>query len=324
MARPRIAAVICSWNRSALLQNALDHLAAQTLDRNDYEVVVVDDGSTDDTRAVVETFVPDLRVTYVYQRHAGLASARNLGIFSTLAPILVFLDDDNVAKANLLEQHLDTHGRFPGDRYAVLGYTALDDGFATDPLMRYVTEVGYFLFNYAGLSDGQILDYTYFWGGCVSCKRSFLLQYGVFNPLFQFGCEDIELGFRLSRHNFVVVYNPHAASTMVRSLSFDQFCDRLIAQGRSNAVFSRVHPEAEVQRWTEVVGAEESWRSVAGVYDAIIRSARHLDTLARRRRGSGFELQDFETEWLHRAYWTACRAAKLKGIHERLREMDSQ
>src|SRR5262245_27220754 len=107
--RARIAAVICTRNRSALLCRTLESLTTQTLDKTAYEVVVVDDGSADDTSQVVNDYLPRLQLTYVHQQHAGLASAKNLGLFSTLAPIVVFLDDDDVASATLLEQHLDTH-----------------------------------------------------------------------------------------------------------------------------------------------------------------------------------------------------------------------
>src|SRR5262245_29707755 len=102
--RARIGAVICTRNRSDLLSRTLESLTTQTLDKTAYEVVVVDDGSGDDTRQVVNDYRPRLPLTYVYQQHAGLASAKNLGLFRTLAPIVIFLDDDDLASATLLEQ----------------------------------------------------------------------------------------------------------------------------------------------------------------------------------------------------------------------------
>jgi hypothetical protein len=198
----------------------------------------------------------------------------------------------------------------------VLGYTPLADDIARDPLMHFVTEVGCFLFSYPSLHDGDVLDFEYFWGGRASCKRAFLLEHGVFNPVFRFGCEDIELAYRLSRHNFRVVYNARAVTTMVRKVDFDGFCNRLVRQGRSNFVFSRLHPEDEVQRWTEVSDSEERWRAIAPDYDATLRSARQLDRMANLKQAQGFELADDEVEWLHRAYFAAFRAAKLRGITE--------
>lgn len=321
--RARIAAVICTRNRSTLLSGTLESLCTQTLDKTAYEVVIVDDGSTDDTRQVIDGYSKRLPLIGVYQRHAGLASAKNVGLFSTRAPLVIFLDDDDVASSTLLEQHLETHERFPGDRYGVLGYTMLDASLKTDPLMYFLTEVGCYLFSYPKVTHGQLLDYTHFWGGRSSCKRSFLLDHGIFNPVFRFGCEDIELGFRLSRHDFAVTFNRHAVSMMVRQISLAQICERLAAQGRSNVVFSRLHGDPAVQRWTQVAEAQASWGSVGPAYDAIVRSARHLDTLVRRKRQWGLQLNDLEIRCLHRAYWSACRAALFKGINEKLMEMDS-
>ena len=81
----------------------------------------------------------------------------------------------------------------------MLGYTTWDPSLEVTPLMRFVTDVGHYLFAYDGLEDGQSLDWTYFWGGRSSCKRGLLLRYGLFNPTFTFGSEDIELGWRLAR-----------------------------------------------------------------------------------------------------------------------------
>jgi glycosyltransferase involved in cell wall biosynthesis len=315
-ALPLISAVICTYNRAELLRGMLESLSRQSIDRAAYEVVVVDDGSTDDTRAVVEAFEQRVSLTYGYQRNSGLASARNHGVFLSRAPVVLFLDDDDIASRELLDQHLRTHRTFPADRYAVLGYTCLAPDLAADPLMRFVTEVGQFLFSYVGLQDGAELDFSYFWGGRSSCKRALLLEHGVFNSIFRFGCEDIELAYRLSKIGFRVVYNAHAASTTVRKIGLDQFCERLVAQGRSNFVFSRLHPEEEVRRWAEVIEAERAWPDIAPVYEALLHSARELDRMARLKGELGFQLEASETECVHRAYWLACRAAKFKGIEE--------
>src|SRR5262245_1654767 len=78
-APPEIAAVVSTYNRATLLTATLESLTRQTLSPGGFEVVIVDDGSTDDTRKVVETFAARLPVTYAYQRNAGLASARTHG-----------------------------------------------------------------------------------------------------------------------------------------------------------------------------------------------------------------------------------------------------
>ena len=317
MSSPLLSAILCTFNRAELLSQTLESVLGQTLDRSKFELIVIDDGSVDNTRKVVESFERRLPLRYAYQANAGLASARNHGIYRSQAPLLLFLDDDDLCSPKLFEEHVKTHGQYPDNHFAVLGYVALDPNLAQKPMLHYVTEVGCYLFSYPNLKHGDVLDYTYFWGGCSSCKRKFLIEYGVFNPVFRFGCEDIELAYRLSKSNLKVVYNAHAASTMVRDISFDAFCTRLIRQGESQYVFSQLHPDTEVQKWTEMIGAEEEWRSIETVYDAVIRSARELDRIANLKLELGLDLDDITTDLLHRAYRNAFRACKLKGIYNR-------
>lgn len=318
--RPTLGVVVCTYNRASLLKGALEALTCQTAPRDVFEVVVIDDGSTDDTRLVVESFASRIPVSWVYQRNAGLASARNHGLFRTAAPLVLFLDDDDEADPGLLDAHLEAHDQHAGRHEAILGLTHLAPAVAIDPLMHFVTEVGCFLFSYPQIAPGQPLDYTYFWGGRTSCKRSFLLEHGIFNRVFRFGCEDIELGFRLSRHGLRVFYQPKAVSTMMRGSSLDEFCNRLVKQGRSNVVFSRLHEAEEVRAWTEVDGALEAWTDVEQTYGRVLESTRRLDRMVRRKAEIGLRVDDDDRRFLYHAYWTACRASKLKGIAEGLRE----
>jgi len=320
MSPPSLSAILCTFNRAELLAQTLESILGQTLDRSNFELIVIDDGSIDDTRKVVESFERRLPLRYAYQANAGLASARNHGIYRSQAPLLLFLDDDDVCSPNLFEEHLKTHVQYPDNYFAVLGYIALDPNLWQKPVLHYVTEVGCYLFSYSNLQHGDVRDYTYFWGGCCSCKRKFLIDYGVFNPVFRFGCEDIELAYRLSKNNLKVVYNARAVSTMVRDISFDAFCTRLIRQGESQYVFSQLHPDAEVQNWTEMIGFEEEWQRIEKVYEAVIRSARELNRIANLKQELGLELDNTTTDLLHRAYRNAFRASKLKGIYNRRSE----
>jgi glycosyltransferase involved in cell wall biosynthesis/predicted O-methyltransferase YrrM len=317
---PLLSAVVCTYDRAGLLRRMLESLCAQTLGQEDFEIVVVDDGSTDDTGQVVESFRARLPIRYSRQRNAGLASARNHGLFLARGQLLLFLDDDDVADPGLLEAHVAAHRRYPAPEVGVLGYTRLDAPLAADPLMHFVTEVGCFLFSYPGLKGGDVLDFSYFWGGRSSCKRAFLLDHGAFNPVFRFGCEDIELGYRLSKHGFKVVYEPAAISTMVRGFSFDGFCNRLVRQGRSNQVFSRLHDDPVVAAWAEVGGAQEAWCRIEPVHELVLRSGRELDRIVRQRKEVGIGVGACDLELLHRGYYAAFRASKLKGIVEKAAE----
>lgn len=306
--------LLCTYNRGALLAQTLESLCQQTLNNGCFEVIVLDDGSTDETASVAKSFESRIPLRYAYQRNSGLASARNHALFLSAAKIVLLLDDDDVAHPQLLEEHLRIHELYPEDNYAVLGYTELAADIAGDPLMYFATAVGKFLFSYPDIHRGQVLDYSYFWGGRSSCKRRFLLEHGVFNPIFKFGCEDIELAYRLSKSGFRVVYNPSAITTMIRAFTFDQFCERLIKQGRSNYIFSQLHDDGLVRAWTEVDDVKK-WAVLEPAYDAMRQSGRSLDALYRSIKMLG--MADAEhLRLLHESYWTTFRASKIKGIAE--------
>ncbi len=319
-ARVALSAIVSTFDRAELLGQMLESLCNQTLPSNQFEVVVVDDGSRDTTAEVVRGFGQRLPIRYSYQRNAGLASARNHGLFLARGELALFLDDDDLADPGLLKAHVLAHRRHPEPRIAVLGHTRLAPDLADDPLMHFVTEVGCHLFAYPHLKPRVPLDFTHFWGGRSSCKRSFLLENGVFNPVFRFGCEDIELGYRLSPHWFQVVYEPEAVSTTIRAIDVDGFCRRVERQGRSNLVFSRLHPDKVVQKWTQVEGARERWLRVAAAYEGLLRSARELDRLARLKRAAGVAMRPLELELVHRGYHRAFRASLAKGIVEKAEE----
>lgn len=315
---PDISAIICTYNREEMLRKNLESMAGQTLLKNRFEVLVVDDGSTDGTKQVADSFYGRMNVRYLYQRNAGPASARNHGIFAAQGKVVFFFDDDDIAYPTLLEEILKTHENYPGENYAVLNYTGWAPGLEITPLMHYVTEVGCFLFSYPSIKHGMILDYKYFWGGRISCKRSLLLKNGVFSSAFKEpGLEDIELGYRLSQKaGLKIVYNEKAVSNMARGLTFDDFCRRLFVQGRTAYIFGRLYRDKEVQIYCEIRDAEGRWSKIAKIFNEKIKSARELDNYCTLRISAGLGLDIVTTRLLHDTYQWVFRACKLKGIIE--------
>src|ERR1051325_9194665 len=196
---PLISVIIPTFNRANALAATLASLADQTLSGDRYEVVIVDDGSNDATQEVCHGFAVKMSLKYLHIDNSGIAEAKNRGILAARGEILLFADDDDIADHRLLEEHLKAHDRHPDESVAVLGYTTWAPTLKVTPLMRYVTEIGGFLFAYRNLTDGQTLDFRYFWGGRSSCKRSFLIKHGLFDPRFRTIIEDMELGYRLSK-----------------------------------------------------------------------------------------------------------------------------
>jgi glucosyl-dolichyl phosphate glucuronosyltransferase len=100
----RISAIICTHNRSAYLKSAIQSLAEQTLPKDRYEVIVVDNASTDDTKAVVESFAHLRNLRYIHEPVLGLSQARNTGWHDARGEYIAFLDDDAIACPEWLER----------------------------------------------------------------------------------------------------------------------------------------------------------------------------------------------------------------------------
>jgi glycosyltransferase involved in cell wall biosynthesis len=102
MSDTQISAIICTHNRDSYLGAAIDSLLAQDF-AADFEVIVVDNNSSDRTREVVEQRASNPRLKYVFEPTIGLSVARNTGAKIASAEILAYLDDDAVASTHWLQ-----------------------------------------------------------------------------------------------------------------------------------------------------------------------------------------------------------------------------
>ncbi|HWO43707.1 MAG TPA: glycosyltransferase [Candidatus Eisenbacteria bacterium] len=102
-----ISAVVCTHNRAGYLATALESLLRQTLPARHYEIIIVDNRSTDDTASVVGQFSSLRSVRYVYEPALGLAPARNTGWRQASGRYVAYLDDDAVASSRWLEKIIE-------------------------------------------------------------------------------------------------------------------------------------------------------------------------------------------------------------------------
>jgi glycosyltransferase involved in cell wall biosynthesis len=256
---PLISVVVPTHDRAALLGECLESLASQSLPASAFEVVVVDDGSTDDTAAVCEAMSHRIALRSLRLAQSGIAAAKNAGLFASTGRLTLFFDDDDVADPDLLLSHVEAHHAYPALGDAILGHTTWAPWLEVTPVMEYVTDIGQQLFSYRDLVDGSALDFTYFWGGRTSVKRDFLTSRGTFNQDFTFGYEDIELGRRLTQHGLRVVYRRGAVSYMTRPVTFAEFCNRCERQGASLWRLSQMHEDPTIQHYCRVVELLEDW-----------------------------------------------------------------
>ncbi len=100
----RISAVICTRNRATCLNKAIQSLVDQTLPQEQYEIIVVDNGSTDNTKAIIEGFEHFENLRYIYEPVLGLSQARNTGWQNACGKYVAYIDDDAIACPEWLER----------------------------------------------------------------------------------------------------------------------------------------------------------------------------------------------------------------------------
>jgi glycosyltransferase involved in cell wall biosynthesis len=195
-----LSVVTPTRNRAPLLVHCLAALAGQSLAAHRYEVIVVDDGSTDGTPAVIEgarrTAACAIRAFRLPER-TGIPAARNLAIREARGDLIVFVDSDELPPPSFLGAHLDCHRRW-GDRIICRGPVIM-----TYSLDRPFESRG------GGLFDISI---SYFDTDNASLRRDHLLRAGLFDEsLYPFGWEGLDLGFRLRALGLRRVYDRSAA-----------------------------------------------------------------------------------------------------------------
>ncbi|RKZ48287.1 MAG: hypothetical protein DRR16_31950 [Candidatus Parabeggiatoa sp. nov. 3] len=185
-----LSVIICTYNRADLLKNVLQDVCEQTLADSEFEVIVVDNHSTDQTRAVAESFCqryPNVR--YCFEAQQGLSHARNRGWREARGEYLAYLDDDcqiptqwlTVAK-EIIEQHAPIV--FGGPYYAFYNSAKPDwwkDDYDAYHSMIYADTAGY------------LEPYQDIHGGNLFIQQSILQKVGAFNP--QLGMSGQQLGY---------------------------------------------------------------------------------------------------------------------------------
>lgn len=239
---PEVSVVIPTHNRLEVLAEVLQALEAQQ-GAPRFEVVVVDDGSTDGTAPWLKSRTFTVPVRAVAQENRGPAAARNTGVAVAAGRWVAFLGDDTVPSPGWLAAHREAH-RQRGDEpaLAVIGYTGWHRRMRLNPFLRYINEHG-LQFGYALIRDRENVPFNFLYTSNLSLPRDLLLS-APFDLRFPYPAwEDIELSYRLTRRGLRIVYEPAARVAHDHPTDFDRFCRRQERAGYCAVVFYRLHPE---------------------------------------------------------------------------------
>ncbi|MHB1426120.1 MAG: glycosyltransferase family 2 protein [Gemmataceae bacterium] len=178
---PRISAILCTHNRADYLERALKSLAEQALPPEQFEVVVVDNASTDRTAEVSREWIERLsHFHYVREDRLGLSQARNRGIAASRAPYLAYLDDDTRADRDWLKQLLHTFEVSESPPACIGGRVWLDweTGAPAWLPARY-----YSLYTFVdyGTEERLLGEHEYLVGANLAFRRDALVELGGFD-----------------------------------------------------------------------------------------------------------------------------------------------
>ena len=237
--------IIPTYNRKPILEKCLRSLENQQLvdDKvSNYEVILVDDGSTDNTIEWLEENAaefPHLRL--FIQSHLGPAAARNLGIEKAQGDTIIFIDSDLVVTETFIQSHANA---------LITGEKELGN----EKLFTYGAVINTCNFDDPTSESYKITDFSaaYFATGNVAISRKWLEKVGVFDTRFQlYGWEDLELGVRLKQLGLKLIKCPKAVGYHWHpSFNLDQIpslIDKEIQRGKMGILFYQKHPTWEVR-----------------------------------------------------------------------------
>ena len=225
---PPISVVVCTYNGSRTIRETLTHLAR--LDYPDYEVIVVDDGSTDATARIVSAF--DVRLVRTDSR--GLSSARNTGLAAARGEIVAYLDDDAFPDMHWLH-YLAL--KFARSEHVAVGGPNLappDDG----PVAACVA-------NAPGnpthiLIDDDLAEHI---PGCnMAFRKRALEAIGGFDPRFRATGDDVDVCWRLQDRDWTVGFSPVALVWHHRRNSAWRYLKQQFGYGRGESLLERKWP----------------------------------------------------------------------------------
>ncbi len=238
---PRISVVVCAHNEEATIAECLT--AATALDYPDFEVIVVDDGSSDQTAEIAESFAG---VRTVRQRHAGLSAARNTGIDAATGEIVAYLDADAYPTPEWL-------------RYLYLAFDRRDVGGAGGPNLPPPNDPD--LAQLVAASPGgpaHVLvsdDRAEHVPGCnMAFWRSVLIEIGGFDPVYRAAGDDIDVCWKVLDRGWQIGFHPAAVVWHHRRGSVRTYLRQQRGYGRAEALVAARHPD----RFTRLGSAR--WR----------------------------------------------------------------
>ncbi len=252
---PHLSVIMPTRNRGPRLMATLDAYRAQNPGLS-FEIVVVDDGSTDGSEVLLRERpqVDRYPLQMLYQAPSGPAAARNKGLEAARADLVFITGDDIEPTPDLLLRHWQFHRASPFDgRLAALGLTRWPTEAELTATMRHIDGPGSQQFNYGWMKAGRAYDFRHFYTSNISLHRSAIAEVGGFDTSFPDAAfEDAELAYRLSLRGMRILFLEDALAFHHHPYTAAAFARRQQRCGRMGRSLARLHPE--LSQWTGLPG----------------------------------------------------------------------
>ena len=182
---PRVSVIIPTYNRAGIIEEAVDSVLAQ--DFKDFELIVVDDGSTDNTSEVLTTYGDDIRV--LFQSNKGVSAARNRGITEASGKLIAFLDSDDLWLRQKLSRQVEFFRQRPDALICQTEEVWVRNGVRVNPKQRHKKP--------SGMIFKPSLELCLVSPSAVMIRRDLLDTTGNFDETLP-ACEDYDLWLRIS------------------------------------------------------------------------------------------------------------------------------
>lgn len=234
-----LSVVIPTYNGASMLPVTLHALEFQSLASDRFEVIIVDDGSSDNTESVFADLALPRSFRYVRQQNKGAAAARNRGASLANGGVLLFLDSDVIADANLAQEHLEYQNAH--DRTLVVGCTRAWLGYEGDVFYRVMGEE---LFAFDLGDQETSIGFQEVVSRNLSLRRDHFFDVGIFDESFpRSGFEDTEFALRAASRGYRMVYNPKAAGDHRHMGNLTRVGEHMYNYQISAALLISRHPE---------------------------------------------------------------------------------
>jgi len=259
MRQPFISVVIPTFNRYKELKVTLEKLTFQTVSPENFEVLVIDDGSVDGTREMVESMVPlvPYRLSYSHHNNRGPGFTQNRGIREANSNLVLLIADDIWATPELLAQHLETHTVYPEENVAVLGKVLQSPDLPPSLIHKYWEP---FRVDYEKVEFTSEISCLCFFACNISVKKDFLMKNGLFRERKGAAMEDIELGYRLGQKGLRIIYNKRALVYHHHPTTLTDACLRAYEQGHNFDMLIDNIPKSVLIRFYGILSAKAGFK----------------------------------------------------------------